>query len=357
MFNKKLKLEVAEMRTELEKRDSYTDTLVSLIQQRSTGKAQYTPDQTSALEMASGLVQRAFQSAEIKDASDEVTSTLTPDFLGMLGRALIRRGEFVAVIDVDDSGLRLHPATIHSIVGSYKEEDWLYNVNLAGPSELTNKDVRANGLLHFMYSQDPGKPWRGIGPMASAQLGAQLSGNLLGALGAETRAPVGSVLPMPATDGQDETVSVLKQDLRSLKGDMALVESMESSWQSGQESTSNWQQKRIGALVPQELINLQSVATAELLGAMGIPGSLFNTEADGASSREAFRLALSALIQPLSVNVERELRRKLDQPQLRIEFRELQAADIQAKARSFKSLIDGGMSIEEAAGASGILVE
>ena len=42
---------------------------------------------------------------------------------------------------------------------------------------------------------------------------------------------------------------------------------------------------------------------------------------------------------------------------MRLGFTQLHAADIQGRARSFKSLADGGMSLQDAAAASGILMD
>ena len=54
--------------------------------------------------------------------------------------------------------------------------------------------------------------------------------------------------------------------------------------------------------------------------------------------------------------LELEASRKLGFP-VKMDFTSLQAADIQGRARSFQSLVGGGMDLERAAVISGIIVE
>ena len=339
--------------------DSYTDALVSIIQSRANGKRLSVPDAAASIEMASGLVQRAFQSAKVGKASDSIIRALTPEFLGALGRALIRRGEMVAAIEVEDGELILYPGIIHSVIGDYKESSWVYKINISGPSVIVTKDLSSSRVLHFKYAVDAGRMWRGVGPMQAATLAAELTGSSSGSLSKEAGSTIGSVLPMPKTDGADDTVDLLKSDLGSLNGEMALVESMAQNWGAGGTAglNSEWTQRRIGPNPPLSMIELQKLATAEVLGACGIPPAIFSPGGDAQTTREAWRQMLGALVRPCADLVESELRRKLDSPDLRLTFAELQATDIQARARSFKSLIDGGMSIQDAAGTSGILLD
>ena len=82
----------------LEKRDdSYTDTLIAFLQARANNGPLPTSAATGALEAASGLVSRAFMTAEVS-GSPEVQRVLTPECLGMVGRALIRAGQIVFMI-------------------------------------------------------------------------------------------------------------------------------------------------------------------------------------------------------------------------------------------------------------------
>ena len=59
---------------------------------------------------------------------------------------------------------------------------------------------------------------------------------------------------------------------------------------------------------------------------------------------------------PISRILESEASEKLGTP-VEFDFCGLAASDLQGRARAFKSLIDGGMSLSDAAAASGILTE
>ena len=79
---------------------AYTDTIISLIQAQASG-ASALPGATAALEATSGFVARAFASADVTTAHSTMGAFLNPHTLSMIGRSLIRTGEYVAVIRMD----------------------------------------------------------------------------------------------------------------------------------------------------------------------------------------------------------------------------------------------------------------
>ena len=343
-----------------EKREqsSYTDTLVTLLTQQASGSLQSNPLATGALEAAAGVVTRAFASAVINGPAP-YTAGLTPACMGLIGRALIRDGEIALAIDVQDGETMLWPAADFDIFGHYDPATWYYRLNLAGPSRYhTRTEVPAEGVIHCRYLVDPARPWRGIGPIESAALAGKLSAETVKALSDESSGPRGSVLPLPGTDGDDPTVDKLKRDLKTLRGSMALVESMASGWQAGDDSRSapkDWEQKRIGAEPPQSLVNLNAQASQEILMACGLSPALFDAKA-AAASREAWRQALHAVIAPLGRIVEQELRMKLH-PAISLDFDRLMASDLQGRARAFQSMVTAGMDVSKAAALSGLMTD
>ena len=190
---------------------SYTDALVAAITANASGQTTAFPTATAALEACAGLIGRAFASASIQGAPDHVTEAVTPALLNLAGRSLIRRGEILFAIDVSDGGLYLRPVSSHDIHGDYSR--WDYRLNLAGPSEQITRDrVPAEGVCHVMYSADPETPWRGVGPLGVAQLAGRLSAETTAALADEASGPRGSFLPLPRTDGADDTITALNPD-------------------------------------------------------------------------------------------------------------------------------------------------
>ena len=274
--------------------NAYTDALVQSIVDKANGATTAAASATGALQAASGLVSRCFAAATV-DGPANLTAAVTPAMLSLIGRALIRAGEIVMVVDVDTSGrVRLLPASDWDITGSYDPETWDYRVNLAGPSiTATRTNVPAAAVLHPRFECDPDRPWKGIGPIQSAALAGKLSAETAAALADAESGPRGGLLPLPV-DGQDPTITALKADIKTLRGRIATVESVKTMHPgaAGNAPAGDWDVKRIGANPPAAEVNLHSAATLEVLSACGVPPSLF-AESEGAAQRESFRRLLT----------------------------------------------------------------
>ena len=339
---------------DLERRadSSYTDVLVqSLVNQATSGKPANVYA-TAALEACAGLVGRAFASAEIA-ARPAIRDAITPAWLELCGRSLIRRGELVAAVDVDENGLTLCPASSHDVDGSYMPSGWRYRLNLSGPSRMTTRSrVPATSVFHVMYSRDPERPWRGNGPLQVAQLAGKLSAETVRALGDEASGPTGALLSTPV-DGADATITALKADLRTLGGKVALVQGGDWSNSGGMGQGETWRRQRLGADPPAGLVDQAKLASAEVFAACGINPAIF-TDSQGTAAREAWRQVLFGLLAPLGRLVSAELSDKLE-AEVSLGWDELRASDIAGRARAFGTLVGGGMDMAEAARISGVL--
>lgn len=327
---------------------SYTDTLVGLIVAQAKGETAMVTA-TAALEIASGAVARAFAAAEVQ-GPPAVQAALGPGLLSMIGRALIRRGEIVLAVSTDNGmALRLHPAADHDVTGMYKTDDWLYTVNLAGPSEQASRTVPAADVIHVMFERDPERPWRGISPIESASLSGRLSAELVKALGDEAACVRGCLLPVPV-DGADPTVTQLRADLKNLNGQVALVESQSGAWGTDVRATAasgGWEPRRLGADPPGPLVQLFDRASREILAACGVTPTLFDAS-DSAGAREAWRQFLFGTVAPLGRILSAELSEKLGD-EISLSWAELRASDLQGRSRSYKQLVESGMDATQAA--------
>ena len=331
---------------------SYTDALVQAITANAAGQTTAFPTATAALESAAGFVSRAFASAEV-GGPEVMRRALTPDCLALIGRSLIRRGEFVALIRVTHAGeIQLLPAADHDIEGGPDPSAWLYRLNLGGPSRtMTYSDVPAEGLVHVAYARDVERPWRGLSPLAVAQLAGRLSAETTAALADESSGPRANLVPVPV-DGEDDSVDELKVDIRKAKGAALLVEA--GDWgNAGGGTQSSWMARRLGPAPTAPLVELHQTATREVWAACGLSASIFEA-AQGTAAREAYRQALHSTIAPLGKIVSDELSMKLE-ADITLDWRELRAADIAGRARAFQSLVGAGMSLQDAAAASGVL--
>ena len=312
---------------------------------------------TAAAEAASGMIARAFASAEVK-GPDAFIAGLTPDAMMLIGRTLMSDGQIGFAIDVQGGMVRLQPASYIEAFGTYDPDDWFYRVSLMGPTDhITRYPVPAGGVLHFRYLTRPSDPWRGISPIMSAALAGKLSAEVTSALADELSQPRGTLLPLPGTAGNDPKIDKLKQDLKNLAGDLATVETMRGGWGNkadGKSDQHDWGGQRIGAEPPASIVSLQTSAFNQLISATGLSPLLFNPTSPGGSYREAFRQALHGVIAPLGKIVERELKNKLH-PAIMLNFDPLAAADIGGKARAVMQFVGSGVPLDRALTLAGLM--
>ena len=339
----------------IERRDAdYTSALIEQITNNSIG-TKATANATGAVEIAAGIVGRCFAAADVT-GPEPVTQALDPHCLNVIARSLIKRGEFVAYLDVDEAGdLIIFPASDWDISGDHIQ--WMYRLNLPGPSRTqTRSHVAAESVLHIQYAASPSQPWKGIGPLQAARLAGRLSAETALALTEEVAGPRGFLLGVPAKDGGDASLAALRADIKGLRGNLATVESRET-WaaDAGTQTRREWQPDRIGARPPDPLVKLMDTATTEVLAACGVPPELV-AGGTGTSAREAYRRLMHSTIAPLGGIVESELRRKIHEG-IGIGFDSLFAADLSGRARAFQSMVGGGMDVTKAAALAGLLIE
>ena len=334
---------------------SYSDAILSIIQSQATG-ASALPGATSALESASGFVSRAFASASV---SSGMAAVLDAPTLSMIGRSLIRGGEYVGVIKMGmgDDFPRLAPAASYDIAGNEDPSSWIYKIALSGPTmQGTVENVPSAGVVHVRYASSPGAPHRGIGPLQSAHLAGRLSAEVSKALADELSGPRGQLLPLPNVSGDSPEVAALRSDIKGLSGSLAFVESMSDSFGTGPQSnaTSGWDVKRVGADIPSGSIEAAKLAFGEVLAACGLSVALFDSSSDS-GAREAFRQALHSVLVPLGRLVSSELTAKLG-ADVQLDFTALGAGDISGRARALQSMVKAGVDISRAMALSGLMI-
>ena len=339
-----------------ETRDSsYTDTLIAQIVSQASGGTLARPAATGALEASASIIARCFAAAVVS-GPDQFVAALGPSTLSMIGRSLIRQGEILFAIEVRDGRVMLTPAASWDVTGDSDPASWTYRLTLGGPSRLTTlSPVAGEAMIHIRLQADPGQPWRGVSPLASAAIAGRLSAETMQALADEASGPRGFLLPSPV-DGADPTVAALKSDIRALRGKVALVESTSSGWAAdGTQSRpkGDWESRRLGAAPGAALIEQAELASREVFAACGVPLSVVTTS-EGTGQREGFRRLLHSTITPLARIVSEELSDKFE-TDIGLNFDSLFAADLSGRARAFQSLVNGGMAVEKAAALAGLM--
>lgn len=289
----------------------------------------------SALETAAGALSRAFAAA--------VTSPdmiFTPWTMAQIGRALVECGESVWW----RVGMQLVRADNYDI-----HPNGMYAINLPS-GEIT---APADRVLHVRWNININSG-RGVGPLMQARSLRTMMQRLESSMSDELGAAVGYLLPIPQ-DGQAENVEELKKQIAALKGKIAVIETARGGWGQGtaQGTRREFDLQRLGANIPDSSVELFRTARNAVYSACGYPTALADAAEDGTSQREAWRRYLHGTVAPLGrLVVEAAGRIGF---QLSIDWDNLFASDISGRARAFQSLVGGGMSLEQAAAASGIL--
>ena len=324
-----------------EKRESsLTDTLVTAIVNQAGGAVTAAPGATGALEACAGAYSRAMAAAEVSGGS--VSDSITPSFLSMAARELIRNGEAVWLIEVDGTGARLIPCASWDVSGGYDQDSWRYQCSMAGPTRETTRTVAGASVLHFRLNTESARPWKGLSPLSVAAIAGRLDAEIAHAMGDEASGPRGSLLPVPK-DGQDPTMIALRDDIKKLAGAAATIETTASTWD-GDSTTSprsDWGPKRLGAAWPASVVEGAALSFRVVASVCGVPSALLDAEADGTSRRESWRQFLHGSVAPMGRLLVEELRAKLDDG-IDLDFQGLRASDTQGQSRAFAALVGGG---------------
>ena len=335
----------------------YSDALVSLIMAQARGNPAHADVNIGgALELAAGVVGRAFASAQVDTPNSAVASALNPLTLSHIGRALIRAGECVYAIDVSNGNLALLPASNWDIEGAVQPESWVYRLDLGAPNGTAQIALPYQGVVHIRYAYSPERAWVGLSPLDIARQAGRLDAEINEALTDESSMPRGAILPLPEhlNDDDTDTTSKLEAALGSLAGRILITESMMTSTAGGYQEApkDDWDIKRVGADFKEPMVRLRRDADELILGLCGVPIE-FLKGADGSALREAYRRMLFGTIQPLGAIAAQELTEKLEAP-ISFTWNELRAADRASGARAYKALKEAGMPDDRALELSGL---
>ena len=348
----------------LETRDSgsgYSDALVDLIIAQARGNPLKADIDTSgAVELAAGVVGRAFASAQVESTSGAVAGALTPSTLAHIGRALIRAGESVLVIAPSGGSLALIPASSWDIEGGVRRETWQYRLDIPAPNGTAQMHLPYEGVVHVQYAYAPERAWVGLSPLDVARQAGRMDAEINQALADESGMPRGAILPMPnePDDGDDDendtNLKRIEATLGKLAGRIMTVESMMTAAGGGYQEApkGDWDMKRVGANFPDAMVTLRRDADELILGLCGVPIE-FLKSADGSALRETYRRLLFNTIQPLGNIVAQELTEKLEAP-VSFSWNELRAADRASGARAYKALREADMPEAQALELSGL---
>ena len=265
------------------------------------------------------------------------------------------------MIDVTAGRVRLYRAASWDIEGGPFEQR--YRVTIPGPTRQRDFSVPGETILHARVNCSVIAPFKGRSPLETSGFSASALANAERQISEELSGSVGRLIPAPLdqlakppgdTSSSPDPLDELEASLANLKGRSALVPSMSGGWKDTQGgNVGDWRSVRIGADVPASVVELRKDGYMQMLSAAGVPPGIFAAE-EATGLREALRQFLHTTISPLARILETEASEKLGVPVV-FDFTALHASDVQGRARAFKSMVDGGMALADAAAASGIL--
>ena len=259
-------------------------------------------------------------------------------------RIVIRQGEIV-----------LLPASGGEVTsGTEDPVTWRYGLEFRRPGEFepVERNVAAEGVVHFRVGASAYAPWLGVSGLARAGMTADQMAYVEDSIKLEVRAPVGHAIPTPHGSSSDENATRIANALGAGDGRTTLLEA-----QAGilTDNTNNlrdeYNQKDFGPRVPASSLALRDSTGLWLLAAQGVPPSL--KDGAGGALREAYRHFFTATVKAWAAMMAAELNEKLEQS-IVLRFPEIAQADIAARSRSFNSLRQGGATFDSAKATTGL---
>ncbi|MCE2531320.1 MAG: hypothetical protein J4F44_02390 [Acidimicrobiia bacterium] len=228
-----------------------------------------------------------------------------------------------------------------------------------GPSTSTTWHVSAAGVVFVRWGGTPGQPYVGTGPLSWAHTTARLSSEAERSLADETAGPLAQLFAVPHDGGGDpdqdgDTFAALRADIGRARGKALLVKTTAAGWGEGRASAPqrDWTASHLGSAPPATMPEIARDAFARTLAATGTPASMFS-DADGTAEREALRRWHMGTVAPLARILESELRAMLE-TDVALRF-DPYPLDVAGRAAGFAKMVQGGVSIEQALTASGLL--
>ena len=331
---------------------NFSDAVIRQIEAQAASKATGVGT-TAAVEAAAGALSRAFAGAEVL-GPDWAASAVTPGFLALVGRNLVRAGASMHTIEMapatgrvellpvsfwnfENSGNIDHPAS---------PSNWKVRATSYGPSSSSTRLLTWDEIVFLTWGVSPGTPYVGTGPLGWASTTARTMSETERSLADEAGGPVAHIVPVPqGPDGDDDPLAPLRADIAAARGRAVLTETTSAGWGEGQASAphKDWQANRLGPNMPAAMVELQAQAFAHVLAACGTVSALFDAS-DGTAQREALRRWHMGTVLPLAGMLEHELRTKLE-ADVRLRF-DPYALDVQGRAAAFAKMVQGGVSIE-----------
>ena len=256
---------------------------------------------------------------------------------------------------------RLWPVGEYDITGDYDPATWRYRCTVEGPSRRLVRTLTADETVHIRIGEDAASPWRGVSPLAAATDTAGALAGVESGLRQEANQVSGYVLPGGGVEGLDDAAfAELKSDLAKLAGGTRIVPTLNPRVgdPSARPGDADWQAAPAGN---PPTGGAGRSAEAPRPWTCSLPPGYRRCWAPATRTppdlREGLRQLYHVTLQPVVRIVEAELARVLE-VDLALDLSALAAADVQGRARAFRSMIGSanqpGIPVDEARRLAGL---
>ena len=184
----------------------FSDAVVRLIEQTAAGNTADTRS-TAATESAAGALSRAFASATVV-GPPWVQQAVSPVFLAQVGRDLVRGGDSMHVLRVNDMGKAvLLPCSSWHFEGDADPDTWMVRATVFGPSSSQTWLLPYASVIFVKWGSDPGTPYVGVAPSSYAATTNRMLTSTQKTLADESGGPLANLLvtPQDGGDGDEDT--------------------------------------------------------------------------------------------------------------------------------------------------------
>ena len=306
--------------------DNYTEAILRIIGGRAAGTLLGV---TSAEQAAASLMARSFVSSEMVGKHARL---FTAERLSTMANEMVINGQT-----------------------TWRRKDgdleWVQMVHIGsrGKYQIGGRYVPADRILHCRLNVDM-LTGQGRSDLAVAIAARDLLRNMEFNLADESQDPSGYLIPTQSWENEQ-----IRNGVTELDGAKMLVPPESTNFMGSPGSVSaqyDWLQRRVGFDPPPAVRDWYDTARINALGVLGVPASLFGTDADASATREAWRLYIFTVVDPMAKLLEQAAARAgLD---IDFKFDQLMASDIANRARAYKSLVDSNMAEDQAAKLTGL---
>ena len=322
----------------VEHRESATDAIVAALRSQAAGSS--APPAVAALaavESCVALIADPFHVAIVEGFP--VPRAMLHD----AARDLLRHGESVYLLDVDDDGFHMVRAARWDIAGrSPNPSRWSYSLEIEAPGGTIKRRSPGEGVLHFRMNASRDTPWRGLPPWKLADLSSAALAEIERGVRDEGKIPSGRVWTGP--DGMNQNQAQAMADaLKGLGGHMVITPTTAGGMGQGRMAApaKDWVPTATGQDHKPGSVNMRTAIEGSISAAYGVPALFLNPAATAPGVREAKRLAYLNKTKPLASLMATELTTKLPSA-VTIGWRNEadQSVDVTQRTRGLQALKD-----------------